>query len=460
MNVKKKVFTLKQKTPNMKYPRVIIVVMGRINLADTSNNGLLLRNLFGNFPPKNVVQIYSGGSNGDKGFFGDYYQLGYKDRRFGRLFFKLKNEAQLEKVGAGKNINLNTIQSYKQWIHSLGKRFLINTGFYEIIFRPRLSHEMLEWVENFRPDIIFSQGYNLTFAWLPLMLSKRLQLPIAYYPTDDWSNNRYIPELGYKGVLPKLAKYIVRATARKLVESASVRIAFNHFMKEEYLERFGVNFNVLMQGDTSARFEAISPHRLADEDEYLVVCTGDFDLYRLPLLGDLDQACGILNAKGVKVRAIVFHVNELAEITSQKSNLRYVHFKACPSHDGLVSVLRGADILFLPERFDDTAPLISLSVSSKAHLFMFSGKPIVVYSDSITGISRYAKEDGWAAVVDKRDPQRLADTFEKLLTNRKEKQSLIDIAHGVATKNHNLSAIQNFFNVSLWGDIRNNKNVH
>jgi hypothetical protein len=29
----------------MKYPRVLIVTLGRINAADTDNNGLLLRNL-------------------------------------------------------------------------------------------------------------------------------------------------------------------------------------------------------------------------------------------------------------------------------------------------------------------------------------------------------------------------------------------------------------------------------
>ena len=244
--------------------------------------------------------------------------------------------------------------------------------------------------------------------------------------------------------------------AHKLVESASVRIAFNHYMKAEYIKRYGIEFDVLMQGDTGRRYKAISPKRLADEDECWVVCTGDFDRHRLPLLSDLDQACGILNAKGIKIHAAVFPVNELSEVTSQKSNLRYVHFEPCPSHDGLVSILRGADILFLPERFDETAPLIKLSVSSKAHLFMFSSKPIIVYSDSITGISRYAREDGWAAVVAKRDPQLLADTIEQLITNREAKQNFIDSAYGVAMKNHNLSEIQSSFKMLLWDAIRKN----
>ena len=59
-----------------------------------------------------------------------------------------------------------------------------------------------------------------------------------------------------------------------------------------------------------------------------------------------------------------------------------------------MAVLRGADILFLPERFDETAKLLKMSISTKVSLFMFTGKPIVVYSDPQTGIAAYATDAG------------------------------------------------------------------
>ena len=120
-------------------------------------------------------------------------------------------------------------------------------------------------------------------------------------------------------------------------------------------------------------------------------------------------------------------------------------------------MLRGADILFLPERFDETAQGIRLSISSKAHLFMFSGKPIIVYSDPVTGIVRYATEDGWAAVVDRRDPGLLADTIERLFKDDVYRQQLIAGARSTAEKNHNLTTIRSSFFKLICSAIPNRK---
>jgi glycosyltransferase involved in cell wall biosynthesis len=439
----------------MRYPRVLVLALGRINAADTSNNGLLLRNLFGRWPGENLAQIYSGGDNGDEGFFGRYYRLGPQDRRLGRLFYRLKAEAQ------GEMAEVNTVTASGKTsvastasLRSLGKRLLMDTGLYELIFRPRLSREMLAWAENFRPDVIFAQGYNLTFTWLPMLLANSFQSPIVYYPTDDWSDNRYHPVLHPTPFVSRLTRYAVTTSSRRLVDAATVRLAFNRPMQEEYLKRYGKEFTTLMHGDDFSRFEAILPRRLATPDERWIVCTGNFDRHRWPLLGDLDQACEILNVKGLDVRATVFPVNLPSGTASPANDFRHVHFEPCPSHTGLVSFLRGADILFLPERFDETVKLIRLSVSSKAHLFMFSGRPIVVYSDPVTGIVRYAKEDGWAAVVDRRDPHLLADTFERLITDENERERLIAGAGCVAMKNHHLPIIQDSFCELLCSAIR------
>lgn len=430
----------------MKYPRVLVVVLGRINAEDTFNNSLLLRNLLGGWPRENLAQICSGGDNGDEGFFGRYYQLGPQDRWLGRLFYRLKAEAPqgtTETVGAAGSHN--TILPVAASLRALGKRLLMDTGLYELIFRPRLSREMLAWVEDFRPDIIFAQGYNLAFTWLPLMLARRFKLPIVYYPTDDWPNNRYRPDMSRSLIVSRLARHAVNTSSRELVNKSTVLLAFNRFMREEYRNRYGKEFTVLMHGDDFTRFEAIPPRRLAASDECWIVCTGDFDRHRRPLLEDLDQACELLSVKGLNVRATVFPVDISSCISAFPHGLRHVDFEQCPSHIGLASVLQGADIVFLPERFDETVSFIQLSVSSKAHLFMFSSRPIVVYSDPATGIVRYAREDGWAAVVDHRDPHLLADTFEKLITDENERQRLIVGARRVAMRNHHLPTIQASF---------------
>lgn len=430
----------------MSYPRVLIVALGRINAADTANNGLLLRNLFGGWPRENLAQIYSSGDNGDAGFFGRYYQLGPQDRRMGKLFYRLKADVQAEaEKGDDAKPGNAAVPSAKFPVRKILKHLLVDSGFYEIIFRTKISKEMLTWIEDFQPDVIFAQGYCLSFAWLPVQLTSFLDIPVVYYPTDDWPSDTYKTSNKNDSFLSRLVATAVAEAARRLVEVAAVRLSFNRYMREEYLKRYGHEFSVLMHGDVFSRYQAVQPKRLAASDECWIVSTGIFNSNRRPLLEDLDQACELLSATGIRVQVTVFPVNQLPELAPEKNEFRHIIFKSCPSHEDLVAVLKGADILFLPERFDETAPGIALSVSSKAHLFMFSEKPIVVYSSPVTGIARYAKEGGWAEVVDTRSVPLLAGSLEKLITNESEKACLIAQARNTAVENHELFTIQSTF---------------
>lgn len=415
----------------MKYPRILVVALGRINAADNFNNGLLLRNLFGQWPRENLAQIYSSGDNSDEGFFGRYYQLGPVDRRLGSLFYCLKAQAQNESFGSETLTQAPTTLTRAASLRALGKRLLMDSGLYELVFAPRLSREMLAWVEKFRPDAIFAQGYNLTFTWLPLMLARYFNLPIIYYPTDDWPSDLYKKSFVHS---------IVQKASHQLVSTAQICIAFNSLMQQEYLQRYAREFVVLMHGDNWDRFLNIPPKRLAQQDEYWIVSTGVFNKSRLPLLFDLNEACRLLNAWGIRAKATVFSVNPIRMPGVEE--LEYLAIEPAPSHTELVAFLRGADVLFLPERFDESVRDIRLSISSKAHLFMFAEKPIVVYSDPLTGIARYAREGGWGVVVDRRDPYSLAEAFAHLLNDADQQRCLVNCARQIATQYHSLPAIQ------------------
>jgi len=308
----------------------------------------------------------------------------------------------------------------------------------------KISPELREWARRFRPDFIFAQGYNLAFTTLPLQLAKCCGTPIVYYATDDWPAALYNCgfSTGAARLLSRLTRRSVVKESRRLIRQATVRIAFNKYMQEEYCQRYGREFSVLMHGDQLSRFAKETARRSAAEGTCSIVCAGDFDHYRLPLLADLDRACAVLNSEGVKITATVYFTGSAA---TMPDGLRYVRFLPSPSHDDLVSVLKGADILFLPERFDETAKLIRLSVSSKAHLYMFAGRPSLVYSDAVTGLARYATEEGWALVVDQRDPESLASALRRLIFDKEERARVVDRAQRVAARNHDRSAIQEAF---------------
>jgi hypothetical protein len=84
-------------------------------------------------------------------------------------------------------------------------------------------------------------------------------------------------------------------------------------------------------------------------------------------------------------------------------------------------------------------------ISSYVFPRKFSARPIVVYSDPLTGIVHYARQGEWAAVVDRRGPSWLAETFIQLLNDRALQERLISNANKIAMQNHDLAAIQSRF---------------
>lgn len=424
------------------YPRVLICMLTRVNADDTLNNNLLLRSLFADWPKDRIAQIYSGGSNGDRGFCGQDYCLSAEDRRMGSLFFKLK-EKYLQEQNAGSPVSQISQRQPKRpsilrKLAGQPGRFVMNSGLYELLFRLRPSEALLSWLKNYCPDVIFAQGYNLTFAWLPVLLKERFKVPLTFFTSDDWPSYLYSHTDGLKSITSSHMRRLVVRSTKELLASTDVPLAFNHTMAEEYEKRYHKQFQVIMHCDEPERFRGVPPIRLQPPEVKSIVACGGYNQYRWPLLLDLDQACHKLSDDGIMTKATVLtsHIEEKAREPLKRC--KFIDIKDDPGHDVLPSYLKGADALFIAEGFDtEFAKMIRYSVSTKAHLFMLAQRPIVVYGNAMTGVVAYAKQAGWANVVDQRSTDLLAAAMRELLTDDGYARRLVASADVVFERNHN-----------------------
>jgi len=426
----------------MRYPRVLIVALGRINASDSANDGLLVRNLFGSWPRENLAQIFSSGDNGDDGFFGHYYQLRSCDRVFGSLFYKLKGSATAE-VPTITSIDKNFVipTGLIPQLKGFARRMFIDTGIYELLFRPRLSAEMERCVKEFQPDIIFAQGYNLTFTWLPLLLKKATGAKLAFLCSDDWPTYLYSGQLGESTLFRWFVRPVVKTATHRLLSEVDVPFAFGQPMADEYASRYGKFFFTLNHADNSRRFDSATPHRIHPPDVKTIIAIGNYNRFRWPLLLDANDACQELHAQGIKMRLVVLSSAIDAEGVNALSTAPFIDVLPDPGNDLLPAYLKGADILLLAEGFEEGfVSAIKLSVSSKAHLFMFSHRPIIVYAHPDTGIARYAQTSGWGSLVKHRNKRELVEAIRGLIENQKQTDSLIARADEVAEKFHSHQA--------------------
>jgi glycosyltransferase involved in cell wall biosynthesis len=427
------------------------VSIGRINASDTANNGLLLRNLLGSsLPRENLAQIYSSGDNGDAGFFGHYYQIKDCDRQLGSLFYRLKSSV-VDPIPINTSVNTAVFSVAKiQKLKFFLRRLLIGTGVYELLFSPRLSKEMKHWVEEFRPDIIFSQGYNLTFTWLPVLLKNVTGAKLAFLTSDDWPTYLYTGQLGEPIFFRWFMRPIVKAATRQLLSEVDVAFAFGQPMTREYSSRYGKQFLTVNHADSQLRFDSATTQRVNSSDITTIVAIGNYNKFRWPLLIDVNAACQFLHNQGINARLLVLSSAIEQDGIEVLSSAQFVDVLPDPGNDLLPSYLKGADILLLAEGFDEGfVSAIKLSISSKAHLFMFSHRPIIVYSHSDTGIAKYAQEFGWSKMVTHRSTTELAEAIRQLIEDKKQRESLIDRADQVAKYFHSHQANQDVLLMGL-----------
>ena len=426
-----------------KYPRVLIVYINRINKVD--QHGVSIRGWFGDWPKENLAQIYSGNeADDDEGFCSRYFKIGENDRRHGAFFFRLKNSSLGQSsYMVSLNKDIKQLKKYNSWALFKNKvgRWLINTGLWEIVFKAKPSSKMLSFIEEFNPQIIYCQGYSLTFTWLPSMIYKKFRIPICFQTGDDW------PSHLYKGSPLSFAiRPIVKIAIHSLLKRSSVRLANGKLMAHEYLERYKTSFEPLMMCDDLDRFRNAVPLRVVDSDTISVIYSGGMANKRWFSIIDLCNAVELLKNEGKRITITLFATilpPEAVNLLKDQPNLQIL---PNPSHEELPSYLKGADILYLPESFEtEMANEIHLSISTKAHLYMMSEKPTMVYASPFTGIANYAKDEEWACVVQEQNLNKLAAALKNLIENKEYSKNLINKGIEVSFKNHDQRRVRTRF---------------
>jgi glycosyltransferase involved in cell wall biosynthesis len=109
------------------------------------------------------------------------------------------------------------------------------------------------------------------------------------------------------------------------------------------------------------------------------------------------------------------------------------------SQSDLRAALRRADILFLPYNFSESDNYVpARSFPTKASDYMCSGRPILVMAPAFAAIVRYARDYGFAEIVDQFSQEMLLDAIYRLATDHRYQSILSERALQVFKANHEI----------------------
>lgn len=422
------------------YPKVVILTNRAIN--DLDSHGALLRNYFKGWPKECLGHIFQEKLDDSPMFCGSEYALSSGDRRFGGIYSKLKSSplgaaAHRQSVRAEKPGRIKAI--FRRIMYLFGRQ-LLRSGLAELVFVPRISPPLVQWMESFAPQIIYVQGYSLFYIWLALKLQRRFSTKICLHVLDDWPGTLY-------SMFPfaPVIRPVVRRSFKALADSSALRICIGTDMRDEYRSRYGLEFVPLLNCDEMSRYVDALPRRTAPEGTISIVYSGSIGGGRWKSLIDVCEVAKELRASGLDILVTAYVYDLPPDAHAELRKLNTVLTVAGSLRDSDVpGTLKGADILLLIESFEKSfRKAVKLSISTKAHLYMMAQRSILVYGPPDVGVVRYALRDGWAHVAT--SLSELQTAMRELVIGARQEDHLVATAFEVALRNHNAVSVRRHF---------------
>lgn len=246
--------------------------------------------------------------------------------------------------------------------------------------------------------------HEMPIAW---WTARRLRLPWVAY-IFDWYAEKYRTIPGLTGAA---ISWVAGLLEGPLLRRASAVIVPNETLRDEYSRLYGIEPEIVRNPTVFDPVAIPEVHR-SKRAESIVRFTGNIYEAHYDALARLCQAIDLIHDHKVKLELFTNagpdHLRSIG-IAGQVESHSYL-----PVNE-VVTVQRGADILFLPLAFDCAFPsIIRTSSPGKLGDYLVSGRPILVHAPADSFVAQYCKAHDCALVVDSKDPAALAEAVRQL----------------------------------------------
>lgn len=426
----------------MKLPKVLIV--GQSFNSDTGG-GITLSNLFKGWDRDKLAVTCSGYlllDNIDTDVCNNYYQLGEKEQKwkFPFSFLKRKYKSGLVQFGDEKIQNM-TIPKSKIRVSIIMNIFyplLQYMGIIHLMRNTSLSEELCNWLDEYKPDIIYAQTTSRDGISFCLAVQEYLKKPLIYHVMDDWPST-----ISQKGLLKNYWHKKIDQELRLLLDRADVLMSISEEMAFEYKARYDKVF--------------IPFHNTIDVDFWKKYQRSSYDLPESPTIlyagriglgidSSLELIAKAIQGINDELNLSIRFVLQTQDKPSWIDNYSSVSHSGFVAYNDLPRVFAESDMLLLPYDFHAAAlKFIKLSMPTKVPEYMITGTPIVIFAPEVTALVKYAQKYEWAKVITKNDISAVTCAITQLIENKELRKKYAKNAIELAEKNHNSADVTDQF---------------
>jgi glycosyltransferase involved in cell wall biosynthesis len=323
------------------------------------------------------------------------------------------------------------------------RAFLRLVGEWDAIFSNTPSPQLLAWVRDFQPEVIYGHCAGLNRVLFLRHIQQALGLPLVLHIMDDF------PEVLYRnGLFSPFMRPRYLAEFSELVGSANVAIAICKEMAEEYERRYRRRVTSLSMPVELDAYQTVFRTQWTAGRPFRLQFGGRVGWALRESLVDIAHAVSLLQKEGAAIvfDILTFEPEQVPAICHNSSGVTVQ--RAVPTGE-LPRRQAEADVLVICLDFDGkSVRQAKYSMPSKTAGCMASGTPILVYGPAGSPVVEYARREGWGRVVDRRDPVKLRTAVRELMESAALRERLGSTARRLAIERHDAKAVSE--NLRVW----------
>ena len=426
----------------MSLPKVLIINQP---FNKNTGGGITLSNLFAGWDNDKVAVISVGHllNNLDYSICKNIYQLGQKESK---VMFPLNlvqkkfisGPFKIEENLIGGSLPVKKSKLREKFVYGIFYPFLTYIGIFHSFSRSVVSAELIKWIEEFNPDVVYAQVSSMETILFCKELRSRVKKPLVIHMMDDWPTT-----ISNKGLFKKYWKTKIDKELRALLNSASILMSISDEMSKAYKTRYHLDF--------------IPFHNPIDIEFWKKYQRKNYELSDSPgILYAGRIGPGIqdsLKSIALAIQLVNTELNISMKFFLQTSEKPlWVNEYSCVEHQGFVAyndlpkIFSEVDFLILPYDFsEESTNFIRYSMPTKATEYMMSGTPIIIFSPQDTAIVKYAEMYHWAVIVTENKVKVLAEAIKNTIQNKQIREYITTNAKLVAEQHHGSKLITRNF---------------
>jgi len=397
----------------MDYPKVLIIGQP---FNRVSGGGITITNLF-KLWPKDRLYLATNTHRALKNDFSicpNVYLLGKDEVKIPfllRFFLRNKNSGVLldpkEYVNTTKYINPSLIKKtnilYKPLSFIIS---LLNLKF--LFFRINISNQFILWLNEIKPEIIYSQLGHYEFNLFVYKLKKIYNVPLVIHIMDDW------PHKCTSGIASRYWQKKMSESFIKVLSITDELITISESMMKEYKLRYGIGEHYF---HNPVKIPSVTVKRYIQKPNSLKI--GYFGRLGQTNINSIKKTIDVVSRliiDGYNFSLDIYTPDKYILGSERYSKLINV-FNSIP-HQDIFNYLTKYDILLLPLDFDSTSiEFIRFSFPTKASEYMASGRLILIFGPKQSSVVLHAIKNKWAVVVDKNDSNYFMNKLLSIYNN-------------------------------------------